>query len=139
MNEGDFIVMVQRGANIDSPQEAEHITRETLEVLCEHLGDGKAKELADRLPYGVAQYLRQEKQAGPGEALALDEFVERVGERTDARDPEQAAVRARAVLQAVEQVATVGEPGGAYSPLPQEFAPLLGEGPGESGLAGSGG
>lgn len=139
MNEGEFIVMVQRGADIGSPQEAERITREALEVLHEHLGDGKAKELADLLPHGVARYLQQEEHVGSGEALALDEFVERVGERTDARDPEQAAVRARAVLRAVEEAAMVDDTEDTDSPLPQEFGPLLEQGPGESGLPGSGG
>lgn len=55
--------------------------------------------------------------------------------------PEEATVRAQAVLQTVEEAVTEGEAGeDVDSPLPQEFAPLLGEeGPAESGLPGAGG
>ncbi len=49
-------------------------------------------------------------------------------------------VRARAVLQAVEQAATSQEAEKGGSPLPRELAPLLGEeGPTESSLPRSGG
>ena len=69
----------------------------------------------------------------------MDEYVDRVGERVDARDPEQAAAYARAVMRTVEEAIAAGEAEGARPPLPQELAPLLEGGPGDAGVPGSGG
>ena len=68
----------------------------------------------------------------------MSEFVDKVYHRGDALPPKEATVRAQAVLQTVEEAVSEGEAGeDAASPLPQEFAPLLGEkGPAESGLPG---
>lgn len=101
------------------------------------MGDDRAKDLAARLPPEIAQYLSHE-QGGTGKDFALSEFVDHVYQRGDALHPEEATVRAQAVLRAVEEAITEGEDAG--SPLPQEFAPLLGEeGSAESGLPGAGG
>ncbi len=71
----------------------------------------------------------------------LSDFIDKVYQRGDALHPEEATVRAQAVLQTVEEAAvTEGGAEEAGSPLPQEFAPLLGEeGPAESGQPGAGG
>ena len=68
----------------------------------------------------------------------MSEFVDKVYHRGDALPLKEATVRAQAVLQTVEEAVSEGEAGeDAASPLPQEFAPLLGEkGPAESGLLG---
>ena len=97
------------------------------------------KELATLLPPEVAQYVRHEWAGEPGAAFALDEYVDGVGERVDARDPEQAASYTRAVMRTVEEAIAAGEVAGARSPLPQELGPLLERGPGDAGLPGSGG
>lgn len=96
-------------------------------------------DLAAQLPSGIAQYLSHQ-QGEAGKAFALSEFVEQVYQRGDALHPEEATVRAQAVLQTVEEVVTAGGSGEVSSLLPQEFAPLLGEeGPAESGQPGAGG
>ena len=97
------------------------------------------KDLATPLPPEIAQHLRHEWAGEPDEAFALDEYVDRVGERVDARDPEQAASYTRAVMRTVEEAIAAGEVGDEHSPLPQELAPLLERGPGDAGLPGSGG
>jgi uncharacterized protein (DUF2267 family) len=103
------------------------------------LGSDRAKDLAAQLPSGIGQYLSHER-GEDGKALVLSEFVEQVYQRGDALHPEEATVRAQAVLQTVEEAVTAGEAGDVSSPLPQEFTPLLGEeGPAESGLQGAGG
>ena len=103
------------------------------------MGSDRAKDLAAQLPSEIAQYLSHQ-QGEAGKAFALSEFVEQVYQRGDALHPEEATVRAQAVLQTVEEVVTAGGSGEASSPLPQEFAPLLGEGgPAESGQPGAGG
>ena len=108
-------------------------------MLGEHLGDDKAKELAAKLPSEIAQYLPHER-GQVGKAFMLSDFIDDVYQRGDALHPEEATVRAQAVLQTVEEAVTEGEAEDADSPLPQEFAPLLGEeGPAESGLPGAGG
>ncbi len=131
---------MQRRSTIGSAEEAERSTRETLEVLAEHLGGDRAKDLAAQLPPEIAQYLSHE-QGEVGKAFALGEFVDNVYQRGDALHPEEATVRAQAVLRTVEEAVRDDEAGeGAGSPLPQEFAPLLGEqGPAESGQPGAGG
>jgi uncharacterized protein (DUF2267 family) len=110
----------------------------TLEVLTGYLSYDQAQDLASQLPAQIAQYLPTE-QAGSAQEFPLSEFVERVGERTDARDPEQAAVFARPVMRTVEATIAAGEVEDVHSHLPQELAPLLGRGPGDVGLPGSGG
>jgi uncharacterized protein (DUF2267 family) len=104
------------------------------------LGSDRAKDLAAQLPPEIAQYLPHERGEA-GKALVLSEFIDHVYHHGDALDPEEATVRAQAVLQTVEEAITEGEEEEASSPLlPQEFAPLLGEeGPAESGLPGAGG
>ncbi len=103
------------------------------------MGSDRVKDLAAQLPSGIGQYLSHQ-QGEAGKAFALSEFVEQVYHRGDALHPEEATVRAQAVLQTLEEVVTAGGAGEASSPLPQEFAPLLGEeGPAESGQPGAGG
>ena len=103
------------------------------------MGDDRAKGLAAQLPPEIAQYLPHELGEA-GKAFALSEFVDHVYQRGDALHPEEATVRAQAVLRTVEEAVTAGEAGDVSSPLPQEFTPLLGEeGPAESGLSGAGG
>ena len=99
-----------------------------------------AKDLAAQLPPGIGQYLPHERGEA-GKAFALSEFVDQVYHRGDALHPEEATVRAQAVLQTVEEAVTAsGAEDADSSPLPQEFAPLLGEeGPAESGQPGAGG
>ena len=103
------------------------------------MGDDRAKDLAAQLPTEIGQYLPHERGEA-GKAFALSDFIDHVYQLGDALHPEEATVRAQAVLQTVEEAVTAGEAGEASSPLPQEFAPLLGEeGPAESGQPGSGG
>ena len=85
--------------------------RETLEVLAEHLGGGRAGDLAAQLPPEIAHYLSHE-QGGAGKAFALSEFVDEVYQRGDALHPEEATVRAQAVLQTVEEAVSEGGAGG---------------------------
>ena len=104
------------------------------------MGRDRAEELAAQLPSQIGQYLAHERgEAGQG--FALSEFVEQVYQRGEALHPEEATVRAQAVLQTVEEAVTAGGSGEASTPqLPPEFAPLLGEeGPAESGQPGAGG
>ena len=139
MDKDEFIEAVQRRSSIGSSEEAERSIRETLEVLAEHLGDDGAKELTAQLPPEIAQYLPHERGEA-GKAYALSEFVDNVYQRGDALDPEEATVRAQAVLRTVEEAVTASGSEEASPALPQEFAPLLGEeGPAESGLPGAGG
>lgn len=103
------------------------------------MGDDRAKELAAQLPTEIAQYLPHERGEA-GKAFALSDFIDHVYQRGDALHPGEATVRAQAVLQTVEEAVTESEAEDASSPLPQEFAPLLGEeGSAESGLPGAGG
>ena len=103
------------------------------------MGSDRAEDLAAQLPSGIGQYLSHERGEA-GNAFALSEFIDQVYQRGDALHPEEATVRAQAVLQTVEEAVTAGGAEDADSPLPSEFAPLLGEeGPAESGQPGSGG
>ena len=140
IDKDEFIEAVQRRSTLGSSEEAERSIQETLEVLAEHLGDDKSRDLATKLPSEIAQYLPHER-GQVGKAFVLSDFIDDVYQRGDALHPEEATVRAQAVLQTVEEAVTEGESEEASSPLlPQEFAPLLGEEePAESGQPGAGG
>jgi uncharacterized protein (DUF2267 family) len=61
MNKDEFVEAVQRRSTIGSSEEAERSIQETLEVLTEHLGSDRAKDLAAQLPSGIGQYLSHER------------------------------------------------------------------------------
>ncbi len=98
---------VQRRSTLGSSEEAERSIQETLEVLAEHLGDDKAKVLAAKLLSEIAQYLPHERGQA-GKAFMLSEFIDQVYQRGDALHPEEATVRARTVLQTIEEAVTEG-------------------------------
>ena len=139
MDRDEFIEAVRRRAILGSREEAERISRATLETLAERLTGEEVEDLAALLPQELAGCLLWHERAGSGEAFALDEFVDRVVEREDARDPAEAASHAKAVMRAVKEAVAAGEEKDARSPLPQELAPLSEPGVGESGLPGAGG
>jgi uncharacterized protein (DUF2267 family) len=119
----EFIVQVQRRANLDTPDEAELATGAVLETLAERLAGGEAKDLASQLPPEIAVYLQQ-PFAGEGESFSLDEFFTRVGER-EGIDPADAAFHARVVLGLVSEVVTIGEIENVRAQLPADIRQLF--------------
>ena len=71
------------------------------------VGDDKAKDLAAKLLSKIAQYLPHERGQA-GKAFMLSEFIDQVYQRGDALHPEEATVRARTVLQTIEEAVTEG-------------------------------
>lgn len=137
MDHGEFVERVWGRAFLCSREEAERITRATLETLAERLTSDEAEGLAARLPSEPGGHLLQHERAGSGEAFASDEFVERVVEREDARDPAEAASHARAAMRVVKEALTASEAGEVVATLPGELAPLYEPGLGEPGLPGA--
>lgn len=137
MDYDQFIEAVQERASVDSHEEAERIIQATLQTLSERLSSDQLDDLSAHLPSEVMEHLQHE-QAGSAEDFPLDEFVDRVSERADARDPEEATAQAQAVMQTVKE-AIGGDEEDDDFPLPQDLDPLFGPDVGESGLPGAGG
>ncbi len=117
----EFIKKVaERGRGIPR-DEAETITRATLQTLGERLTGGEARDLAAQLP----QELQSELTSAPEEpeTFDLDEFVDRVRVRArvaedDARDG------VYAVIQTLEDAVSFGEFDDVLAQLPSQFAAL---------------
>jgi uncharacterized protein (DUF2267 family) len=73
----DFINSVARRAGASSEQ-ARTITEATLETLADRISGGEANDLADRLPYQLADHLRKPPSREYAKAFGLGEFVQRV-------------------------------------------------------------
>ena len=110
MQHDEFIGQVQARARLASRGEAERAVRATLETLGERLPDGLADNLAAQLPHEIGEHLRRTELLGglgTGERFGLDEFVNRVADRTG-EDRPQAVFQARTVLEVVDEATTGG-------------------------------
>jgi uncharacterized protein (DUF2267 family) len=106
-----------------SPDQAEAITRATLETLAERISGGQARDLAPRLPEELRGYLG--KPAETAEPFGLAEFFERVRTRAGV-DLQAATGGTRAVLDALRDAVSAKEYGDLVSQLPEEFWQLTG-------------
>lgn len=122
MEADEFFKQVQRRANLDSTEEARTVTEATLQTLGERITEGQADDLAERLPSAVADAL---VESTPSEAAAfgVDEFVDRVSERTGA-DESTALEWARAVMDVLSET-TGPEFQDAREQLPPEYDLVL--------------
>lgn len=120
MHEDEFLDTVQQEASLESQEAARTVTEATLRTLGERISDTNSSELAATLPDPLAPSLTD---ASPGEAAAfsLDEFVDRVSERSGHTTPDTAPRQARAVITALSMIADE-ELQALSEQLPTEFA-----------------
>lgn len=108
MQHDTLIGQVQSRARLPSRGEAERTVRATLETLGERLPEGLTDNLASVLPREIGEHLRRTELlggVGTGERFDRNEFITRVAERSGA-DRQQAAYRARVVLEVIEEASS---------------------------------
>jgi uncharacterized protein (DUF2267 family) len=125
----EFIGKVQAAARLPSRGDAEKAARATLETLGERLAGGEPGNLAAQLPQEIGRYL--EEREGTAERFGLDDFFNRVSERSGADLP-GATHQARAVVAVLGEAVSEGELDDVRQQLPEEFTPLF-----ESGSEGA--
>jgi uncharacterized protein (DUF2267 family) len=122
VNYPEFIQMVATRPKV-APNQAEPITRATLETLAERISAGQARDLVPRLPEELRGYLRNATE--PAEPFGLAEFLERVRTRAGV-DLDSATGGTRAVLDTLREAVSAKEYGDLVSQLPEEFWQLTG-------------
>jgi uncharacterized protein (DUF2267 family) len=124
MVEDEFFELVRERGHMQTREEAKRATRATLQTLGERLSAEEPRRLAERLPPGIGDYLREER-AGAGEELSMEEFFERVAKKEGVSiDVPRATYHARVVMEAVGAT-TYGEIENVREQLPAEYDPLF--------------
>lgn len=109
---------------MQSHEEAKRATRATLQTLAERLEGDDPRRLAEQLPPGIGDHLREE-QAGSGEPFSMEEFFERVAKKEGRSvDVPRATYHARVVVEAIGAT-TQGEIEDVQEQLPSEYDPLF--------------
>ncbi|HEX7746710.1 MAG TPA: DUF2267 domain-containing protein [Micromonosporaceae bacterium] len=120
MNHDTFIDRVAQRAAV-SAEQAQILTRATLETLADRLTAGESLDLAAQLPKPLQVALRQ--RAEGAERFGLAEFSRRVRERAGV-DETAATSGIRAVFTTLREAVTSGEFDDLLAQLPREFAEL---------------
>lgn len=127
MQRDEFIGHVQQRAQLRSRDDAERLTRATLETLGERVPGGTVTNLAGQLPQEIGEHLLRTVtmgDAGTGELFGGQEFVQRVADRAIVRESD-AAYGARVVLEVLEEATTGGLVGTIREALPPDIRQLL--------------
>jgi uncharacterized protein (DUF2267 family) len=120
MKYSEFIAKVaERGAL--PRDEADAITRATLQTLGERITGGEARDLAAQLPKELQDALASASEEA--EPFGLDEFVRRVSDRARVA-PADARDGINAVFQTLEDAISFGEFDDVMAQLPEEFGAL---------------
>jgi uncharacterized protein (DUF2267 family) len=120
MNHEEFIGGVAQRAAM-SGDEAEDLTRATLQTLAERISGGEARDLAEQLPAGVGQWPWKDDETP--QRFGPEEFVRRVSRRAG-MEPDRAREGVRAVFLTVSEAAGGKEFRDVVSQLPKDFWPL---------------
>jgi uncharacterized protein (DUF2267 family) len=115
-----FIVTVQREAGI-SWDEAHEVVPAVLSTLAERISQGKARDIASRLPGNLGKWLATETNAQP---FGADEFLRRIADREDV-DLDTAERHAQAVFRALGRSLSPDERADLGAELPKDFGPLI--------------
>lgn len=131
MNYAEFIEAVARRARVPS-EEAEAVTRATLETLTDRITAGQASRLARQLPVELREHLHKTSGttgAQIAESFGVGEFVERVAARAGV-DLAVADTGMRAVLSTIGEAVSADELVDMLSQLPKEFWEMIQAGAG---------
>jgi uncharacterized protein (DUF2267 family) len=101
--------------------EADAITRATLQTLGERITGGEARDLAAQLPKELQDDLASASEEA--EPFDLEKFIRRVGERARVA-PADARIGINAVFQTLEDAVSFGEFEDVMGQLPEEFGAL---------------
>ncbi|SCK40721.1 DUF2267 domain-containing protein [Streptomyces sp. WMMB 322] len=125
MREDEFLAQVRDLGDYQDQDEAYRVTYAVLTVLASRITASEAHDLASQIPPPLDEPLRDEDRAS-GEAFDLNEFYNRISERTGAR-PHTAERDATAVLSALSHAVSGGQIRHLISQLPDDFGPLFGK------------
>jgi uncharacterized protein (DUF2267 family) len=120
MTYDEFIKHVRDRTGLEREQ-AEAVTRATLETLAERLTGGEADDLAAQLPKALQEPLLSRADEG-AERFDIEEFKRRVAERSGISP---AADAIRAVMTTIREAVTRGEFDDVMQQLPDEFWALV--------------
>jgi uncharacterized protein (DUF2267 family) len=112
-----FIGQVQSRARLSEEGEALKVTRVTLETLAECLTGEEPRHLADQLPEEIGRFLLSNSGQ---DRMSLQEFFNRISERTGANPPD-AAFHARAVVDVLQDAVSKGEIDDVRAQLPEDL------------------
>nr|BFE99991.1 hypothetical protein GCM10020241_16670 [Streptoalloteichus tenebrarius] len=93
MRHDELIGQVQNRARLGSRGDAERAVRATLETLGERIPEGLCESLAGQLPHEIGEHLRRTEVyggQGTGERFDLEEFLNRVVQRSGSPRPQAA-------------------------------------------------
>lgn len=124
VNYDEFLAQVRDRGEYPSRQDAEQVATAVLEVRGERLIPGESEDLAAQLPGPLQHALT--KQHDGAESFGVEEFCQRVAERTGSRPP-TAEWDASAVLSTVADAVSGGELNQVLSQLPSGYAALFGK------------
>lgn len=122
MNNTEFIDAVARRAQLPA-DEAQHVTRATLETLTDRITAGEASRIGWQLPADLRAHLHKTTSAVGAqiaESFGEDEFIERVAARAGV-DVDTADVGMQAVLGTIGEVVSTDELQDMLSQLPKEL------------------
>lgn len=116
-----FIRLVSQRLDLDSDSSGAQATRSTLQTLAERLPPGEATDLALALPREIDRYM---VEAESGQSFTVQEFVERIQERSDV-DQEEAVIQANIILYTVFETVPINAFRNARVVLPSEYSILF--------------
>jgi uncharacterized protein (DUF2267 family) len=119
MKHDEFIKHVQSVAQLNSPEEAEHATRATLETLKERIVGNEASQLAAQLPQEIGQYLRG-REGENGQYFSLKEFYQRASEK-EGVEPTAIPIHVRAVFAVLQEAVSPGELADVRANLSEDY------------------
>jgi uncharacterized protein (DUF2267 family) len=121
MDDEEFLAKVVERAGLPREQ-AEALTRATLEVLADRISGGEARDLARELPEPLKEWLRPLDELAKG--YGPHSFVRRVRDRAGVTQ-EVAEAGVRAVIATLREAIRPKEFRDATAQLPKEYEPLL--------------
>jgi uncharacterized protein (DUF2267 family) len=107
MKYDEFLKHVQSVAQLNSREEAELVTRATLETIRERIVGDEANDLAAQLPKELGEFLHG-REGQNGQHFDMQEFVRRVAEKEKV-EPTNAVIHVRSVFTVLQNAVTPGE------------------------------
>jgi uncharacterized protein (DUF2267 family) len=126
MQEDELLDAVQRRTGLDSRDEAYAITSATLGVLGQRITEGEARDIGSQLPQRIDDDIVSNTSAA--EEFSAEEFVERVGDRIEARSEAEVASPEpyiQGVMTVLGDAVSGGELDDAREQLPAAFDTLF--------------
>jgi|PlaIllAssembly_1097288.scaffolds.fasta_scaffold375686_2 uncharacterized protein (DUF2267 family) len=125
MHYDHFVQKVQEYSGMRNFDEAEKVTRATLETIGERLPKTHRQHLATQLPVEMKEFLPKSLRM---QYLTLEEFYQRIGNRTNTGYSE-AVKNAKTVVRVLHEAVASGELEDILATFPLEYNELFGRKP----------